>query len=114
MRNGYVDGNDGAFSMAETTCVIPRSANWDTSSAVARQVRYRRGAILLATRLFVNAERFGLISGCCGGDGGSVDVIRKGSYLETLKGCKDFILVLGNVVGTGNRGDGDKAVRTGI
>ena len=73
MRNGYVNGNDGAFSMAETTCVIPRSASWATSLAVARQVRYMREAIPLATRLFVNAERLGLISGCCGGDKENVD-----------------------------------------
>ena len=60
MRNGYEDGKLGAASMAETTCVILRSANWATSLAVARQVRYRRGAILLASLLatrLADAER---------------------------------------------------------
>lgn len=88
VRNGYEGGNLGASSMAETTWVIPRSVNWATSLAVARQVRYRRGAILLASLLvtrLADAERSCLISGYCGGDGESVDVDRKGSYLGSLK-----------------------------
>ena len=39
MRNGYSDGKDIAFSIAETKWVIPSSANWATSLAVVRQVR---------------------------------------------------------------------------
>ena len=82
MRYGYVDGNDGESLISETTCVIPTSSNWATSSAVAMQVRYRRGETLLATRWFVDAERLGLISGCCGGDRGSVNVNRRGATSE--------------------------------
>jgi hypothetical protein len=39
VRSGYVDGNFGASSMADTTCVIPSCFSSFTSSAVARQVR---------------------------------------------------------------------------
>lgn len=56
MRSGYEDGKVGASSMAETTWVIPRSANWETSWAVLRQVRYSRGAILLAARWFADRK----------------------------------------------------------
>jgi len=58
VRSGYVDEKVGAASMAETTWVIPRLASWVVSLAVARQVRYRRGATLLAALLlFAAVER---------------------------------------------------------
>lgn len=60
------DGKDGASSRIETTCVIPRLASWFAFLAVDRQVRYRRGAIWLATRLlYFVADRSGRITCCC-------------------------------------------------
>ena len=60
IRRGKMDGNVDAFLMTEMTWVIPRLAGWTTSLAVARHVRYNRGAILLATllaSLFLGAEQ---------------------------------------------------------
>jgi hypothetical protein len=72
VRSGCEDGNVGALSMADTTCVIPSCASCVASFAVARQVRYRRGATLLATRLlfaddgFAAADRWsGFMSNGC-------------------------------------------------
>ena len=80
LRRGMEDGKEGASSMTERTCVIPRLASWFAFSAVERQVRYRRGAIKLATRLLcLVLERSGRIScgcfssiSCCTIDGKEV------------------------------------------
>lgn len=101
------DGKDGASSMTERTCVIPRLANWFGFLAVERQVRYRRGAIRLATCLLCLAlERSGRIScgcfssiSCCTVDGRELwycwkkDSSKKGiPKLMKVFGCRKFAI----------------------
>ena len=51
VRRDRVCGNFGAFSMTETTWVIPSSVSCVSSRAVKASVRYRRGTTSLAVRL---------------------------------------------------------------
>lgn len=50
VRRDLVCGNFGACSMTETTWVIPSSESCDSSRAVKRSVRNRRGSTSLAVR----------------------------------------------------------------
>jgi hypothetical protein len=50
VRRGRVCGNFGASSMTETTWVIPSSESCDSSRAVKRSVRNKRGSTSLAVR----------------------------------------------------------------